>query len=45
MNDDSVILVGDFNAELGHSVIKNDIHAMSKNGELPFYMFNKYNIN
>ena len=38
MNGDSVILVGDFNAKLGHSIVQNDIHPMSKNGELIFDM-------
>ena len=44
INGDFVILVDDFNAKLGHSVVQNDIHPMSKNGELLFDMFNNYNI-
>ena len=44
LNGDSVILVGDFNAKLGHSVVQNDIHPMSKNDELLFDMFNNYNM-
>ena len=44
LNGDSVLLVGDFNAKLGYSVIQNDIHPMSKNGELLFDMSNKYNM-
>ena len=44
LNGDSVILVGDFNVKLGHSVVQNDIHLMSKNGELLFDMFNNYNM-
>ena len=44
LNGDSVLLVGDFNAKLGYSVIQNDIHPMSKNGELLFNMSNKYNM-
>ena len=39
-----MILVGDFNAKLGHSVVQNDIHPMSKIGELLFDMFNNYNM-
>ena len=30
MNGHSVILVSDFNVKLGHSVVQNDIHPMSK---------------
>ena len=44
LNGDSVVLVGDFNAKLGHSVVQNDIHSMSKNSELLFDMFNNYNM-
>ena len=44
LNGDSVILVGDFNAKLGHSVVQNDIHLMAKNGDLLFDMFNNYNM-
>ena len=32
LNGDSFILAGDFNAKLGSSIIKNDIHLMSQNG-------------
>ena len=44
LNGDSVLLVGDFNAKHGYSVIQSDIHPMSKNGELLFDMSNKYNM-
>ena len=44
LNCDSIISVGDFNAKLGHSVVQNGIHPMSKNGELLFDMFNNYNM-
>ena len=44
LNGDSVILVVDFNAKLGHSVFQNDIHPMSNNGQLLFDMFNNYNM-
>ena len=38
------VLVGDFNAKLGHIAVQNDIHSMSKNSELLFDMFNNYNM-
>ena len=44
LNGDSVILIVDFNAKPGHSVVQNDIHPVSKNGEVLFDMFNNYNM-
>ena len=44
LNVDSVIMVGDFNAELGYDVISNDLHPMSNNGEQLFELCNKYNL-
>ena len=42
LNDDSVIMVGDFIAKLGYDVIPKDLHRMSSNGELLFELRNRY---
>ena len=44
LNGDSVIMVGDFNAELRYDVIQKDLHPMSNNGEQLFELCNKYNL-
>ena len=44
LNDDSVIMVGDFNAKLRYNVIPKDLHPMPKNGEQLFELCNKYNL-
>ena len=42
LNGESFILAGDFNAKLGSSIIKNDIHPMSQNGGLIYRLILKY---
>ena len=44
MNGYSVIMVGDFNTELGYDEIPKDLHPMSNNGEQLFGLCNKYNL-
>ena len=44
LSGDSVIMVGDFNAKLGKDVIGGDVHPMSPNGKLLFFLCNKYNL-
>ena len=45
LKGDSVLIVGDLNAKLGKTVIKNhDIHDMSANGKLLYDIINKYNL-
>ena len=46
LNGDSVILhvFSYFSTKPDHSVVQNDIHPMSKNGELLSDMFNNYNM-
>ena len=45
-SNNSVIMVGDFNAKLGYDVIPKDLHptCISKNGEQLFELCNKYNL-
>ena len=44
LNGDSFILAGDFNAKLGSSIVKNDIHPMSQNGGQLYRLILKYNL-
>ena len=44
LSEDSVIMVGDFNAKLGKDVIGGEVHPMSPNGKLLFSLCNKYNL-
>ena len=44
LNGDSFILAGDFNAKLGSSIIKNDIHPMSQNGGQLYRLILKYSL-
>ena len=44
LNNDYVIMVGDFNAKLWYDVIPKDLHPMSNNGEQLFELCNKYNL-
>ena len=44
LNGDSFILAGDFNAKLGSSIIKNDIHPVSQNGRQLYRLILKYNL-
>ena len=44
LNGDSIILLGDFNANLGFDVLSHDMNPMSKNGEKLFNLFCKYNL-
>ena len=44
MEGNMVVLVGDFNAELGSDVIKGDIHSMSKNGQLLWDVIKTFNL-
>ena len=44
LNGDSFILAGDFNAKMGSSIMKNDIHPMSQNGGQLYRLILKYNL-
>ena len=42
---DPILMVGDFNAKLGKSIIKDDIHDLSSNGQKLHNLIIKYNLN
>ena len=42
---DPMLMMGDFNAKLGKSIIKGDIHDMSSNGQKLHNLIIKYNLN
>ena len=44
LRGDPILMVGDFNAKLGKTIIKGDIHNMSNNGQKLHNMIIKYNL-
>ena len=44
LTGDPILMVGDFNAKLGKTIIKGDIHDMSNNGQKLHNMIIKYNL-